>query len=395
MYDHRFGPSPIVCVIDRKPHIRRFIREALGELGLGVYDCGAPRDVRNLVTNRPPELLILGRTNPDSAREILGRMVEAGFQGQVLPLAPRESGVTYDAQELARALNLTVLPPLPTPFSKERLIETIAPLFPERSASHCDLSEAVREDWLELWYQPKIDPRTLVMRGAEALLRVRHPIWGIVSSTFMIPDDGDPRLLAVSEAVIALALEDWQHFFFERGPVEIAINLPVSFLERPEAIDYLHQMLPRDRAFEGLIVESNGTDIARNLALIRDIAKRLRLHKIALSIDDLGAEWFSFTGLSDFPFVEIKVDRKLILGCAKDRLKQSLCRRILMLANSYGARTVAEGVETWADFLTVREMGFDLAQGFLFAKPMSAQKFSQTPWIHREPSPALSCSSAF
>jgi hypothetical protein len=55
-------------------------------------------------------------------------------------------------------------------------------------------------------------------------------------------------------------------------------------------------------------------------------------------------------------------------------------RRILDLAGSYGARTVAEGVETWADFLAVREMGFDLAQGFLFAKPMSAQKFVQTCW---------------
>jgi predicted signal transduction protein with EAL and GGDEF domain len=61
-------------------------------------------------------------------------------------------------------------------------------------------------------------------------------------------------------------------------------------------------------------------------------------------------------------------------------LKQSICRRILDLADGYGARTVAEGVETWADFLAVREMGFDLVQGFLFAKPMSAQKFAQTCW---------------
>jgi predicted signal transduction protein with EAL and GGDEF domain len=61
-------------------------------------------------------------------------------------------------------------------------------------------------------------------------------------------------------------------------------------------------------------------------------------------------------------------------------LKQSTCRRILDLANGYGARTVAEGVETWADFLAVRELGFDLVQGFLFAKPMTAEKFAQTCW---------------
>jgi EAL domain-containing protein (putative c-di-GMP-specific phosphodiesterase class I) len=59
-------------------------------------------------------------------------------------------------------------------------------------------------------------------------------------------------------------------------------------------------------------------------------------------------------------------------------LKRSVCREILDLAASYGARTVAEGVETRADFLTVREMGFDKAQGFLFARPSTAKKFART-----------------
>ena len=58
-----------------------------------------------------------------------------------------------------------------------------------------------------------------------------------------------------------------------------------------------------------------------------------------------------------------------------------MCRRILDLANGYGARTVVEGVETWADFLAVRELGFGLVQGFLFAKPTTAQQFGQTGWI--------------
>src|SRR5262249_47880812 len=59
---------------------------------------------------------------------------------------------------------------------------------------------------------------------------------------------------------------------------------------------------------------------------------------------------------------------------------QSICRRILDLADFYGSRTVADGIETWSDFLTVRDLGFDLVQGALFAKPMSAEKFAQTCW---------------
>jgi EAL domain len=61
-------------------------------------------------------------------------------------------------------------------------------------------------------------------------------------------------------------------------------------------------------------------------------------------------------------------------------LKQSVCRRMLERAKFYGSRTVADGIETWSDFLTVRDLGFDLVQGSLFAKPMSEKKFAQTCW---------------
>jgi EAL domain-containing protein (putative c-di-GMP-specific phosphodiesterase class I) len=159
-----------------------------------------------------------------------------------------------------------------------------------------------------------------------------------------------------------------------------AINLPLAFLQDPGSINRLCQRLLADAAFDGLIVEISGTDIVGNLDLARELAGQLRLHKIAISIDDLGAEWLSLAGLSNFPFVELKVDRRFVAGCADDRMKQSVCRRIIDLADGYGARTVAAGIETWADFLAAREMGFDLVQGFLFAKPMSAQKFAETCW---------------
>lgn len=242
------------------------------------------------------------------------------------------------------------------------------------------MAEAVRGGWIELWYQPKIDARAIVMRGVEALLRIRHPIWGIIPPAYLVPNDGDPRFPPLSECVISRAVDDWHFFFAQRGPIETAINLPLAFLQQPDSISRLCQHLPDHNSFEGLIIEINGAEIMRDLALTKEVARQLRSHKIAISIDDLGAEWLSLTGLCNFPFVELKVDRKFVMGCAEDRLKRSICRRILDLAGSYGARTVAEGVENWADFLAVREMGFDLVQGVLFAKPMSAEKFAQTCW---------------
>ncbi len=373
---------PLVYVTDGKAHVRRLLREMLGEYSFTVYECIEIGELRAALEARAPDLVVLGMTAGGiDAGGILRLLVTEGFEGNVIPVAPRDSAALAAVQELAEELGIALRPPLFIPFGRESLREGIAFLLPEASSGPMvDMGEAVRGGWLELWYQPKIDTQTIIMRGAEALLHVRHPVWGMVPTAYFIADDGDPRSGPVSELVISRAVADWHHFFLERGPIELAVNLPITFLQDPESLRGLPGKLPDHTAFQGLIIESNGSDIVRNLTLAKDVARTLRDHKVAISIDDLGAEWFGLTGLREFPFVEVKVDRKFVTGCGDDRLKQSMCRRIVDLAHGYGARTVAEGVETWGDFLAAREIGFDLAQGFLFAKPMSAEKFAQTCW---------------
>jgi len=119
---------------------------------------------------------------------------------------------------------------------------------------------------------------------------------------------------------------------------------------------------------------------------VKKVARLLRYRAIAISLSDLGGEWPSLSGLDGFPFVELKVARQFVAGCAGDRRKQTTCRRIIDLADAMGARAVADGVENQADFLAARELGFGLAQGALFAKPMTAKNFARSvlgrdaPW---------------
>ncbi len=240
-----------------------------------------------------------------------------------------------------------------------------------------DVAEALKAGWLELWYQQKIDAHTLAPRGAEALIRLRHPAWGVVPPASFIPDEKDPQFKGLSEFVIGRALEDWHYFVGQHGPVDISINLPIGFLEDSGSVSALCRQIPDHPAFGGLIVEIKSSEIIRNIDLAVDVAKRIRFHNIAISIDDVGADWPSFTELANFPFVEIKVDREFVTGSADNRLKQTVCRSILELADHYGARTVAKGVETRSDLVAAHEMGFDLAQGYLFGKPANAKKFAR------------------
>jgi len=308
------------------------------------------------------------------------------FEGKVLLLGPPDSPVVVTTRKLGEDLGISILPTLATPFRGDALRESIAPLLPLEAppSPPVDVVEAIRENWLELWYQPKVDTQILALRGAEGLIRIRHLTWGIVPPAHFIPNEGDPHFRGLSEFVIRRAIRDWHYFVSQYGPIQLSINLPIEVFQDPETVKILGLQIPDHSDFEGMIIEINGTEVIRNLDLLKEVAGQLRFHKIAISIDHLGAEW----PIHDFPFVELKVDQKFIAGCADDRLKRTFCRQILDLADGYGARTVAEGVETRADFLAVREMGFDLVQGFLFAKPMPAKKLARTMLSRPE---TLSC----
>jgi EAL domain-containing protein (putative c-di-GMP-specific phosphodiesterase class I) len=137
--------------------------------------------------------------------------------------------------------------------------------------------------------------------------------------------------------------------------------------------------MPEDPIFRGLIVEIDSVDVVRDLGRAKGVASRLRSHKMAVSIDDVGSEWpILLLDAGDFPFVEVKIDQHLIAGCADSERMRNECGRVLRHIDRLGARSVADGVETNADFSAVRQMGFDLVQGFLFAKPMTAQKLART-----------------
>ena len=149
------------------------------------------------------------------------------------------------------------------------------------------------------------------------------------------------RLLpALSQFVIARALADWRYFLAEQRPLDLSINLPISFFDDPKSFDYLCRQLPDDPAFEGLILEVDGSEITRDLSAARDFARQARLRKIAISVDRLGGEWATLLQLRDFPFVEIKVEPELVAGCAHDRAKRTLCRHVIDTApiNSAPAR---------------------------------------------------------
>ena len=370
---------PGVCIADAKQHIRTFLGEAFEELGFLTCECAQLSELGAAVERNRPDLIVFSLSAGGACVETLETLAARKFDGKVLLFGPRDLSVATALRELGEEFGLAMLPLLSTPFDDKALRNRVAALLPfeEPLAPAIDVAEAVSMGWLELWYQAKVNTRTLDLSGAEGLMRVRHPFWGVVPPAYFIPADSDPHFRALSDFVIGQMVEDWHYFLSEHGRVEIAIKLPVDCLQDTDSVRALSLQMPEQTGLGGLIMEINATEALRHRAQMQELGRQLRFHNIGLSIDDLGEDWPSFANIRPFPFMEIKVDRKFVTGCADDCLKRAACRQILDFADTVGARTVAEGVEGRDDLYCVREMGFNLAQGLLFGKPMPSRKFAR------------------
>jgi CheY-like chemotaxis protein len=224
---------PRACVADGKDHIRTFLIEALEELGFVTCECRHAAELGAVVDGQRPDLIVLGLSaGAIEAGEMLKTLAARTFDGKVLLLGPPACPAMAAIQELAENLEIAMLPKLDTPFGEGGLRNSVAMLLPVENAPdppiHVD--EAMSSGWLELWYQPEIDARTLAVRRAEALIRIRHPTWGVVPAAYFIPNDGDPQFRALSEFVIGRAIDDWRYFVTQHGGgIDIAINLPIAF----------------------------------------------------------------------------------------------------------------------------------------------------------------------
>jgi EAL domain-containing protein (putative c-di-GMP-specific phosphodiesterase class I)/CheY-like chemotaxis protein len=372
---------PRACVTDSKKHLRTFLSDALEDLGFITSECGHASELAGILDVQQPDLVVLGVSfDGVEVGNILEVLVKKNFSGKVLVIGQPQSIMVKAVRQIGEEYGIAMLPALQTPFSTGSLRASLAALLPAEPAPSpaVDVAEALKAGWLELWYQQKIDVRTLAPSGAEALVRMRHPAWGVVPPAYFIHDDNDPHFRGLSEFVVGRAVEDWHYLLEQQGPVDLSINIPVSFLADREGVRNLCRALPGHPAFVGLLLEIDSTEVIANLDLVVDVAKQIHLHNVAIVVDNVGEEWPPLMALRSFPFVELKVDHRFVTGCADDRLKRAVCRQIIDLAKDHGARATAQGVETRADFLAVHELGFDLMQGYLLGKPMGLKKFARS-----------------
>ncbi len=237
------------------------------------------------------------------------------------------------------------------------------------------ISEALRNGWFEIWYQPKIDLKRKCLAGAEALARIRHPQLGVLLPGSFLPDVDEGSVADLAAHALVATLCDWTMFEEAGFNLHLAINVPVGVLVKLPVAKLVAEHRPKSERWPGLIVEVTEDQIVRDLALAHEIASRLQVSGIKIAIDDFGAGFSSFSSLRELPFAELKVDRSFVTRCSTDPTNAAICQTAIDLAHRFGSAAVAEGVETQADLQALMVMGCDFGQGVLIAPPMPKERF--------------------
>jgi two-component system CheB/CheR fusion protein len=243
-----------------------------------------------------------------------------------------------------------------------------------------ELSTAVTQQRLHLYYQPIMALDTMALVGAEALLRWQHPLKGFIPPDTFIPIAEQNGMIGqLSQWVMETGLADWERWSRETGrQLSLSFNLSAAQFVDREHIEKMVRLL-KDSGLASqrrVIVEiTESLKLCDNEEYV-DILKRLRQYGCRIAIDDFGTGYSSLSYLKRMPVDIIKIDKSFVQDITSDPTDAAMVCAILQMAKAFGMTTVAEGVETAEQLEFLRRHGCKYAQGFLFSRPVSLGEFS-------------------
>jgi diguanylate cyclase (GGDEF)-like protein len=233
-----------------------------------------------------------------------------------------------------------------------------------------DLRAALHDGHIHLCYQPIYDSMTRRPIAFEALARWTDPVRGSVSPAEFIPAAEESGFIGpLTEWVLLNACREAVSW---REPVQVSVNLSPLNLSQPSLVATIERILaktglPANRLVleltEGILLESSVT--------IQDCLRGLKELGVALWLDDFGAGYANLGYLHRLSCDVVKIDRSFLAQHEKQR---AILGGMITLAQACGLRVVVEGVETADHHLLLQELGCDLLQGFLFARPMPPEQ---------------------
>jgi diguanylate cyclase (GGDEF)-like protein len=251
---------------------------------------------------------------------------------------------------------------------------------PARLRLLAELSRAIDHDELVLHYQPKCDLSGAV-RGVEALVRWQHPERGLLPPVEFVPVAERTGLIhPLTDFVVDRAVAQVAVWSAEGRPLPVAVNVSTRSLLDPGFADRVLATLAAHRMPAQLLgLEITETTIMEDPDRALAVLTRLAGEGVRLSIDDFGTGYSSLAYLKSLPVHELKIDRSFVAGMVGSPRDRVIVDSTVALGRRLGLEVVAEGVEDEATRAALADLGCELAQGFLFSRPVPAADLPASP----------------
>ncbi len=250
---------------------------------------------------------------------------------------------------------------------------------PKQLTLMSDLSHALENQELELYYQPKIKVADGSISGAEALVRWNHPKHGLLGPDQFIPLMERTRLIqGLTLWVIQEGFAQCAKWHKQGLDIILSINLSAKDLNNPELPDLISGIKGATGINpEWVTLEITESSIMTDPDAAMEIIKRIHDMGFQFSIDDYGTGYSSLSYLKSLPLKELKIDRSFVSDILRDESDAVIVNATINLAHNLGLEVTAEGVEDQETLELLKEEGCDLAQGFHLGKPMPQSVFDQ------------------
>jgi EAL domain-containing protein (putative c-di-GMP-specific phosphodiesterase class I) len=243
-----------------------------------------------------------------------------------------------------------------------------------RAQLYRELQAALQADEFVLHFQPIVAPDAGGIHAIEALIRWQHPTRGLLGpGEFLDLAESTGLIVAMGAWVLEAACEQGQSLHEAGLPLAVTVNLSAKQLNDPRTVDVIAQVLTRT-GFQpsSLIIELTETSMVDDTDLALASMRAIKALGVQLAVDDFGTGYSSMAYIRRYPIDGIKIDRSFVrdmLGNSDDR---AIVSSLIKLARDLDLWVIAEGIETPEQLQVLREMGCELIQGFLYARPMPA-----------------------
>ena len=239
---------------------------------------------------------------------------------------------------------------------------------------------ALKNEEFLVYYQPKYDPRTNVLRGAEALIRWQSPKYGFVTPNRMIPIfEKNGFITEIDHYMITHAARDQKRWLDEGlNCVPISVNVSRAHFSESDLAEQIRDSVDKEGTPHELIeIELTESAFFDDKKAMLSTIMRLKEYGFNVSMDDFGAGYSSLNSLKDMPLDVLKLDAEFFRGDNDNGRGEIVVSEAIKLAKSLNMRTVAEGVEIKEQVDFLAGQGCDMIQGYYFSKPLPGPDFEQ------------------